>query len=101
MSGPGAEDRLRLAGAGLTPADFAWFDSFGWDPARVPAPEAAEVEAYRRREAALNAVTAGLAITEKAHARDALLAAQIGARLADFRDAQDRAGEDDREDDDR
>jgi hypothetical protein len=84
--------RERLARAGLTAEDFAWFDSFGWSDARVPAPGPSDIAAYRRRESALNAVIAPLSYTERGESLEGRLAGAIGARCAD---AQDRASGDD------
>ena len=80
-----AERRERLREAGLSPEDFAWFDGFGWDDARVPAPKSDEIADFRRREAALNqAAPAGF--TEHGASLEGRLAAAIGARCADARD---------------
>ncbi|MBB4198624.1 hypothetical protein CCR94_19495 [Rhodoblastus sphagnicola] len=84
--------RERLREAGLTAEDFAWFDSFGWDDARVPAPGSMEVSAFRRRESALNAAVASLSYSERGASLEGRLAAAIGARCAD---AEDRASGDD------
>lgn len=86
-----ASARERLRRAGLTPQDFDWFDGFGWDDARVPAPEPGEIAEFRRREAALNAA-APVGFTEHGASLEGRLAAAIGARCAD---AQDRASGDD------
>jgi len=87
-----AAGRERLRAAGLTLEDFAWFDAFGWDDARVPAPALQDIAEFRRREAALNAA-APVGFTEHGASLEGRLAAAIGARCAD---AQDRAsGEDD------
>jgi hypothetical protein len=77
-------DRLELAG--LSKADLAWFDSFGGDDARVPAPRPEEVADYSRREAALNASVAALTYAERGESPEGRLAAAIGARIADARD---------------
>lgn len=82
--------RERLRKAGLTTQDLAWFDAFGWDDARVPAPEPEEMADFRRREAALNAV-APVGFTEHGASLEGRLAAAIGARCAD---AQDHASGD-------
>ncbi len=78
--------RERLQMAGLSAADLAWFDSFGCEDQRVPVPRPEEIDDYRRREAALNAVIAPLTFSERAIAPEGKLAAAIGARLADARD---------------
>jgi hypothetical protein len=78
------KERLRLAG--LSAADLAWFDSFGCDDARVPAPRPEEVADYSRREAALNAAIKALTFAERGEALEGRLAAAIGARIADVRD---------------
>jgi len=82
-----ADIRERLREAGLTPADFAWFESFGWDDARVPSPKPVELPDFQRREVALNAVIAPLSFAERGGSIEGKLAAAIGARCAD---AQDR-----------
>ena len=87
-----ADRRERLRRAGLTAEDFAWFDTFAWDDARVPAPEPEDIADFRRREAALNAA-APAGFSEHGASLEGRLAAAIGARCAD---AQDRAsGEED------
>jgi hypothetical protein len=82
----------RLSAAGLSARDFAWFESFGWDEARVPAPGPGEMADFRRRETALNASVADLGYIEKGASLEGRLAAAIGARCAD---AEDRASGDD------
>ena len=81
-----AQLRERLELAGLSAADLAWFDSFGGDDARVPAPRPEEVADYSRREAALNASIHALTFAERGDAPEGKLAAAIGARIADARD---------------
>jgi hypothetical protein len=81
-----AQFKERLQMAGLLAADFAWFDSFGCDDARVPAPRPEEVADYSRREAALNAAIRALTFAERGEALEGRLAAAIGARIADVRD---------------
>jgi hypothetical protein len=76
----------RLVLAGLSAADLAWFDSFGCDDARVPAPHPEEVADYVRREAALNSAIKALTFAERGEALEGRLAAAIGARIADVRD---------------
>ena len=87
-----AEIIARLSAAGLTAQDLAWFESFGWDDARVPALGPGDMPEFRRREAALNASVASLGYIEKGFSREGRLAAAIGARCAD---AEDRASGDD------
>jgi hypothetical protein len=86
-----ANVRERLSEAGLKPEDFAWFDSFGWDDSRVPTPKPGEIQDFRRRETALNAVIVHLSFAERGVSLEGKLAAAIGARCAD---AQDRASGD-------
>jgi hypothetical protein len=86
-----AQLKQRLERAGLSAADLAWFDSFGCDNARVPAPRPAEVADYSRREAALNAAIAALTFAERGEAPEGRLAAAIGARIADARDPEEDA----------
>jgi hypothetical protein len=81
----------RLREAGLTPDDFVWFDSFGWDDAGVPTPKPGDIANFRRRESALNAAIAPLSYSERGASLEGRLAAAIGARCAD---AQDRASGD-------
>jgi hypothetical protein len=81
-----AQLKERLELAGLSKADLAWFDSFGCDDARVPAPRPGEVADYSRREAALNASIQALTFAERGEAPEGRLAAAIGARIADARD---------------
>ncbi len=81
--------RERLQMAGLTTADLAWFNSFGCEDSRVPAPRPGEIDDYRRREAALNAVVAPLTFSERGESPEGRLAASIGARLADARDPEE------------
>lgn len=81
-----AQLKERLELAGLSAADIIWFDSFGSDHARVPAPRPEEVADYSRREAALNSAIKALTFAERAEAPEGRLAAAIGARIADARD---------------
>jgi hypothetical protein len=88
-----AQTRERLREAGFSPEDFLWFDAFGWDDGRTPAPKPEEIAAFRRREAALNAAVAHLSYGERGSSIEGRLAAALGARCAD---AEDRAsGEED------
>jgi hypothetical protein len=80
--------RQRLAKLGLTGEDLAWFDSLDWQDTNVPPPTSAQVDQYKRREAALNADIAKLGMLEKGSTLQSKLAAAIGARLADLRDAE-------------
>lgn len=86
--------RHELTTHGLVDADLEWLDSFGWNPAAVPAPKASQVEAYRRRETALNATIDGVTFAERGASLASKLAAAIGARIADFSDDQDDQDED-------
>jgi hypothetical protein len=81
--------KARLAKAGLTSADLAWFDSLEWRDANVPPPAPDQVESYKRCEAALNADIAHLGLLERSSTLQSKLAAAIGARLADLRDRAD------------
>ncbi len=83
----------RLKRAGLSAEDLAWFESFGCDDKNVPPPRPEDIADYRRREATLNAGIAGLDFVERGASLEGRLAAAIGARLADARDAAE--GEDD------
>jgi hypothetical protein len=83
--------RSRLAAAGLSAEDFAWFDQHGWNDADIPPPSPNEVAAFERREAALNSAIAGLGITERGQSLEGKLAAAIGARLADLRNRDEDA----------
>jgi hypothetical protein len=78
-----AQIRERLLMAGLTAADLAWLDSFGWSDSQVPQPRPDEIDDYRRREAALNAIIAPLSFAERGESIEGRLAAMIGARAAD------------------
>jgi hypothetical protein len=78
--------KTRLAKLGLTEDDLSWFDRLEWSDANVPAPAPHEVDAYGRREAALNADIAKLGVLEKGVTLQGRLAAAIGARLADLKD---------------
>ena len=81
-----AQMRERLQMAGLTGEDIAWFDSFGCADSRVPRPGAGEIDAYRRREAALNASVAAPTYAERGGSPEGRLAAAIGAQVADAQD---------------
>ena len=81
-----AQMKQRLEMAGLTSADLAWLDSFGCDDKAVPPPRPEEIDAYRRREAALNASIAPLTFFERGISQEGKLAAAIGARIADADD---------------
>lgn len=83
-------EMLRLVGASAQ--DLSWFESFGWRDDGVPPASAQDVEAFRRREALLNASLEGLTFAERGTSKAGHLAAAIGARIADFEDA--RAGDD-------
>lgn len=92
MSDPNRIDlaRARLAAVGLGRDDLAWVESLGWSDAAVPAPkDAREAEAYRRREAKLNAAVSSLTYAERGESPEGRLAAAIGARLADWRDGDE------------
>jgi hypothetical protein len=81
-----AQIRERLQLAGFSAGDIAWFDSFGGDAARVPAPNAGDIADYRRREAALNAAIAPLSFAERGESPEGRLAAAIGAQVANAQD---------------
>ncbi len=81
-----AAARAKLAAAGMGKDDLDWLDSQGWNDAYIPALSPSEVDAYKRREAALNASIAELSVTERGASLQGRLAAAIGARLADLRD---------------
>ncbi len=85
--------KTRLTKLGLTEDDLSWFDKLEWSDANVPAPAPHEVDAYGRREAALNADVAKLGQLEKGATLQGRLAAAIGAQLADLKDQL--AGEED------
>ena len=92
MSDPNSLDlaRARLAAVSASRDDLAWFGSLGWSDAAVPAPkDAGEAEAYRRREAKLNAAIASLTYAERGESPEGKLAAAIGARLADWREGEE------------
>ena len=84
-------ERSRVTGAGMSGEDLAWLDRHGWNDADIPPPSTDEIEAYERREAALNLAVAGLGISERGESLEGKLAA-IGARLTDLRE---RGEEDD------
>ena len=82
-----SEAKARVAAAGASPADAAWFDGLGWRDAGVPAiANASDLADFQRREALLNRATAHLSFAERASAPDDRLAAALGARIADWRD---------------
>ncbi len=81
-----AQIRERLQLAGFSAADIAWFESFGGDASRVPAPNPDDIAAYRRREAALNAAVAPLSFSERGELPEGRLAAAIGAQVANAQD---------------
>ncbi|MGL4324420.1 MAG: hypothetical protein ACRCTD_10310 [Beijerinckiaceae bacterium] len=86
--------RMRLAAAGLPPADLRWLESIGFDDAAVPPVESEFVLAdYERRAQALTAKAAELTLWERESAAESKLAAAIGARIADWKDRAE--GEDD------
>lgn len=87
-------DLLQLAGA--SPADLAFFESIGWDPARIPPVEPGMLEDYERREALLNSTLKGETFAERGDSPAGRMAAALGAQIADFRDRAE--GEDDVED---
>ncbi len=87
-----AETRLKLTQAGLTQADFSWFDGFDWNDKAVPALRADQMADYQRREAVLNKAVAELSFAERGESIEGKLAAAIGAIVANAKDAQD--GED-------
>jgi hypothetical protein len=84
-----SELRDHLAAAGAGADDLAWFDRIGWSDAQVPAARAGDVADYRRREKLLNDSLAGLTFAERGTSQAGRLAAAIGARIADLRDADD------------
>jgi hypothetical protein len=84
-----AETRLRLTQAGLTPADFSWFDGFNWDDRAIPILRADQLADFQRREAVLNKAVAELSFAERGESVEGRLAAAIGAVVANFRDAED------------
>ncbi|MFO1115217.1 MAG: hypothetical protein U1E28_06005 [Beijerinckiaceae bacterium] len=85
-----AEARARSAAAGLGPQDMIWLDRLGWKDSAVPEIGNADHYAdYRRREKLLNAAVAHLSFAERADSPEGRLAAAIGARIADWRDAAD------------
>ncbi|MCX7900047.1 MAG: hypothetical protein N2444_08205 [Methylocystis sp.] len=86
MSETVATARAKLAAAGMSGEDLAWFDTIGWNDAAIPPPTPGEIGAYQRREVELNASIADLSITERGASLQGKLAAAIGARLADLRD---------------
>lgn len=87
-----AETRARSAAAGLGPEDMAWLDRLGWQNSAVPEiANAGHCAEYRRREKLLNAAVAHLSFAERADSPEGRLAAAIGARIADWRDANETA----------
>ena len=90
MNSSPAETRARLAAAGIGADDLRWLDSIGWSAAAVPPVKSeAAAEAYRRREAKLNAAVARLTYAERGESVEGKLAAALGARLADWREGDD------------
>lgn len=90
MSDTTTQARARLAAAGMGADDLRWLDSLGWSDAAVPPVKSeADAEAYRRREAKLNAAVASLTYAERGESVEGKLAAALGARLADWRDADE------------
>jgi hypothetical protein len=85
-----SKTRARLAAVGVRKDDVAWLESHGWNDAAIPpVTNSEDEEAYRRREAALNAAIVGLSFTERGQSIEGKLAAAIGARLADWQDGNE------------
>lgn len=87
MSDLPLKEALSAHGAGAE--DLAWFDSFGWDPAGIPAATPRDMAAYQSREALLNKTLGGLTFAERGNSEAGRLAAAIGARIADLKDEVD------------
>lgn len=84
------EARARLLAAGANRKEIEYFDSLGWNDARIPPIGTdADVADMRRREARLNAAVAHLSFAERAESPEGKLAAAIGARIADWTDRDD------------
>ena len=82
-----AEARARLALAGLSVSDLKWLNEIDWKPASVaPIESSAQMDDYVRREAMLNASIARLTSTERGISFEGRLAAQVGAKIADWRE---------------
>jgi len=82
--------RARLAVAGASAGDLAWLNEIGWNAAGAgPIRDEAQVEDYRRRESLLNASVAHLSYVERGASVEGRLAAELGARLADWRERGD------------
>jgi hypothetical protein len=76
--------------AALTPADARWLESIGWSDAKVPPVEtAADAERYARIEKQIAHAIAPLSFAERSDSLEGRLAAELGARLADWREAAD------------
>jgi hypothetical protein len=82
--------KARLSKAGMPSRDLSWLAGLDFKPAAIPAiASQAEYDAYARRNAALTAAMDHLTFAEKAAAPESMLAAVLGARMADFRDREE------------
>ena len=81
------ETRARLGVAGISAADLAWLGEIGWNAGNIkPIANEAQAADHVRREAVLNASIAHLTFPERANSDEGKIAAQIGAKLADWRE---------------
>lgn len=77
--------------AEISADDAAWLRKTGWSDAAVPAiANAADAERYARLEAALNNALKGSTFAERGESAEGRMAAAIGARLADWRDGDEK-----------
>lgn len=83
-----AEARARARAAGLGADDLDWFERLGWRDAAAPEIQSeGQFADYRRREAGLNRAVEHLTFAERAQSPEGRLAAALGARIADWKDA--------------
>lgn len=77
--------------AEISADDAAWLRKIGWNDAAVPPVAGADdAERYARLEKALNNALRGATFAERGESAEGRMAAAIGARLADWRDQDDK-----------
>jgi hypothetical protein len=84
---PTSETRERLIMSGASAEDLAFLDHIGWNPAAVPPIGGASIARYSHIERALNRSIASLTVAGRGDSLEGRLAASIGARIADAREA--------------